>query len=336
MSFINTINGYLSTKKEDNRNVYSPRINSFAKFLQEEKNVTDKNYMEYLSALKMDVILESLGYFIKNNQINKKSVAYFYGRTLKRYFQYLGEIGIENENLRKIFAYTNKNSKSYDNQIKHYIENHSELKNVETKDAIDFEDAKFLSAEIDEQIAENLKKPEVMTCTESRLNPYNSLINLLALKLILFTGIDYNGLITLPSNCLDNKKIKITINSYTLHLPDKLGEQLIEYEDIKNKRQLSGETFFVPSNRNVMKTQTSDVSYIIEQTLGRGDITGIRKYVITELIRNGVNQSFIMKLTGAGQTLFTDCQNTVNKERHIEANRYIDSKIRNMMMFDYL
>ena len=64
--------------------------------------------------------------------------------------------------------------------------------------------------------------------------------------------------------------------------------------------------------------------------------TTLKEAFDTEMIRNGVNQSFIMKLTGAGQTLFTDCQNTVNKERHIGANRYIDSKMRNMMMFDYL
>ena len=37
MGFIDTINGYLSTKNEDNRNVYPPRINCFATFLQTEK-----------------------------------------------------------------------------------------------------------------------------------------------------------------------------------------------------------------------------------------------------------------------------------------------------------
>lgn len=63
---------------------------------------------------------------------------------------------------------------------------------------------------------------------------------------------------------------------------------------------------------------------------------GIRKYVVMEMIRNGINQSFIMKLTGAGQKLFEDCPNTVDSERHIEANRYIDSKVRDMVVFDYL
>lgn len=175
-----------------------------------------------------------------------------------------------------------------------------------------------------------------MTCVASRLNPFNSLTHLLALKLIIFIGIDYAGLRALPSSCLDCKKIKITINTYTLHMPDKLGEQLIAYEDIKARRGICGDRFFVLSNGNMIDALTSDVSYIIEQAIGRGDITGIRKYVITEMIRNGVNQSFIMKLTQAGKTLFEDCQNTVNEERHIEANRYIDSKMRNMITFDYL
>lgn len=336
MGFIDTINGYLSTKNEDNRNVYSPRINSFATFLKTEKNVTDKNYVEYLSALKMDIILQSLKYFIEHNSINKKSVAYFYGRTLKLYFQYLNDNGIENENLKQIFSYSKKHPQLYENQIKKYIEEVSDLQNVETKDAIDFEELKILIAEIDEQIEECLKNPDVMTCVASRLNPFNSLTHLLALKLIIFIGIDYAGLRALPSSCLDCKKIKITINTYTLHMPDKLGEQLIAYEDIKARRGICGDRFFVLSNGNMIDALTSDVSYIIEQAIGRGDITGIRKYVITEMIRNGVNQSFIMKLTQAGKTLFEDCQNTVNEERHIEANRYIDSKMRNMITFDYL
>lgn len=79
------------------------------------KNVTDKNYIEYLLALKIETILESLEYFIKNNQIKKKSVAKFYAITIKLYFYYLYDNGIENENLKKLFAYTN--SLSYDNQI---------------------------------------------------------------------------------------------------------------------------------------------------------------------------------------------------------------------------
>ena len=54
------------------------------------------------------------------------------------------------------------------------------------------------------------------------------------------------------------------------------------------------------------------------------------------MIRKGINQSFIMKLTGVGLTMFEACQNTVNLERHVDANRYIDSKMRDMRVFDYL
>lgn len=72
MGFWETIEGYLATKNEENRNVYIPRIYSFATFLQEEKNVTDKNYKEYLSAIKIDVIIESLENYIRCNQIKKK------------------------------------------------------------------------------------------------------------------------------------------------------------------------------------------------------------------------------------------------------------------------
>lgn len=86
-----------------------------------------------------------------------------------------------------------------------------------------------------------------------------------------------------------------------------------------------------------MSRQTSGISDIIEKSvIARGDTLGIRKFVLTEMIRNGINQSFIMKLTGVGVKIFEDCQNIVNAERNIEANRYIDSKMRDMITFDYL
>ena len=78
MNLLETVEGYLLTKNEENRKVYSPRIYGFINFLKDEKNVTDKNYVEYLSALKIDVIIESLDNYIKKNSIGKKSVAFFY------------------------------------------------------------------------------------------------------------------------------------------------------------------------------------------------------------------------------------------------------------------
>ena len=77
MNLLETVEGYLLTKNEENRKVYSPRIYGFINFLKDEKNVTDKNYVEYLSALKIDVIIESLENYIKKNSIGKKSVAFF-------------------------------------------------------------------------------------------------------------------------------------------------------------------------------------------------------------------------------------------------------------------
>ncbi len=334
MNLIETVEGYLTTKNEENKNVYSPRIYGFINYLKEEKNVTDNNFVEYLSALKIEIIIESLDDYIKNNSISKKSAAYFYARTIKLYFSYLNDNGIENQTLLRSFALTN--SYSYDNQIRKYIENNEKLKKAESKDAIEIEDLKLLITEIDEQIELSLNHKEIMTSVTQRLNPYNYLVYLLVLKLMIFTGCDYAGLRELESDCLDARKLKIKINTYTLHLPDNLGEQLILYQNIKFERNFKSDKFFVLSNGQEIVRQTREVSYIIKHIIGREDTAGIRKYVITEMIRKGINQSFIMKLTGVGLTIFEDCQKMVNKERHIEANRYIDSKMRDMITFDYL
>ncbi len=95
---------------------------------------------------------------------------------------------------------------------------------VETKEAVDFEEIKLLITSIDEQIEECVNDAEVLTCTENRYNPYNNLVYLLGLKLMIFTGIDYAGIRKLEADCFDCKKLKITINTYTIHVPDNLGD----------------------------------------------------------------------------------------------------------------
>lgn len=105
---------------------------------------------------------------------------------------------------------------------------------------------------------------------------------------------------------------------------------------IKRKRLLKTRKFFVLSSDKELALQTKKLSEILDEIIGRQDTTGLRKYVIIEMIRKGINQSFIMKLTRVGSTMFEDCQRIVNKERHVEANRYIDSKMRDMVLFDCL
>lgn len=334
MNFIETIEGYIKAKSDNSCGTYGPRINAFALFLQKEKGVVDKNFKEILSAINTDIIIESLGDYIINNSIKKETAAYFYARTVKDYFYYLSSIGIENEHLMKEFAYKNQNS--YERKIYSYIENNPKLKKVEAKEAVDFEEIKMLIVAIDEKIEEAFNSSEIFTCIKDKYNPFNDLAYLLGLKIMIFTGVDYGGLRTLKSDCVNVPKRKITINSYTIHLPDMLGDQLIKYVSVKQKREIQSDIFFVHSDGKSLAQQTSKMSAIINEIIQRQDSTGIRKYIIIEMIRKGINQSFIMQLSGVGQTMFEDCQRIVNEERHIEANRYIDSKIRDMIVFDYL
>lgn len=42
MNLLETVEGYLSTKNEENRNVYSPRIYGFINYLKDEKTLQIK------------------------------------------------------------------------------------------------------------------------------------------------------------------------------------------------------------------------------------------------------------------------------------------------------
>ena len=334
MDFMETIEGYINGKSSNSRGTYAPRINAFASFLREEKEIGDRNFKEYLTAINSDIILEALNKYIIDKSIRKETVAYFYATAVKDYFYYLNELGIENEHLMKEFAY--KNNKSYEKKITEFVENNPNLEKVESKSPLDFEDIKILIAAIDEKIEKAICNPIVITCDRDKYNPFNDLSYFLVLKIMIFAGTEYVGLRSLEEKCLDVTRRKITINTYTLHMPDNLGEQLIEYINIKSKRCMRSDKLFVLSGNKELILQTRKLSELLDEIIGRKDTVGVRKYVIIEMIRKGINQSFIMKLTGVGTTIFEDCQRVVNEERHVEANRYIDSKMRDMVVFDYL
>lgn len=334
VKFRETIDEYLKSKNEKSRGTYAPRLNSFYGYLHTEKNINDQNFQEYLAALKTDVLVDALNYYIVTNDIHKQSAAYFYARAIKDYFHFLNDIGIENFTLLKEFAY--KNLKSYDAKMKEVIENNKSLKKVEGKEPIDIEDIKLLITELDERIEKAAKNSQIIECVQTKCNPYNDLTYFLALKIIAFSGIDYNGIRDLRKDCFDVEKNKIVINSYNLHLPDNLASQLKYYVRIKNERKIESEYFFVLHSGEELVLQTREVSDTLNEILQRKDLTGLRKYVIIEMILKGINQSYIMKLTGAGTKIFDACQRIVNEHRHFEANRFIDSRIREMEIFDIL
>lgn len=337
MLFYETIDNYIATKELSSRSAYINKITSFYNFLSNEKNINDNNFIVYLSAMTTKEIIEGLSYFIEHNDIKKQSVAFHYSCVIKGYFDFLYDLGVENTKLIKETGYKNTNPKSYFFQINNYIEKHPQLIIKESKDALDFEDIKLLIDECDNGIKEILSnQKEYIARPTKRKKPYNTLVYLLSLKLMIFAGTKYSSIRILPLSCFDMNKHKITINTFTIHLPDNLCTQLKLYIALRDEFNIKSDYLFSLRTGEQLKEITSGLSDCLKQFIGRSDTVGIIKYVVIEMIKKGINQNFIMRLTGIGPDIFQDCQDFVNKEKHFEANRYIDSQLRDMITFDYL
>ncbi len=71
--------------------------------------------------------------------------------------------------------------------------------------------------------------------------------------------------------------------------------------------------------------------------IGRGDLNALVKFTITEMIRNGGSESVIRQLHGIEKSkmdIIEICHANVYTQK--EANRHLDSKIRQSELYDIL
>jgi len=169
---------------------------------------------------------------------------------------------------------------------------------------------------------------------------YNDYMSSLIIKLILFTGIPYRVVRNIEYDNANKTHNCICINEYFIHLPNKLSEQLAFYTDLRNEIKCSlktiSDTLFINADGSKLKEQTNVVAGTLKEYMGRGDLTGIIKFAIIEMINKGVNQSIIQDFTKVGDQIYKDCQKRVNESKNLDACRYLDSKLRALEIFDIL
>lgn len=326
MKFEDTVKAFLSEQPD----VYTSRIKAFEKFLLDEKGINDSSYKTYLGGMKTEEILQSLDYFIERNKIKKASVANHYISVVTTYFQYIERYGIENEHLFKELGKTNNGS--FYKTVKKYILDDERLEDIVQSEPLDSEEINILIDHTD-KILNN-----IINITKDDLpdeKDFNRMSAAIGLKLMIFCGTKYEVLMGIKKEDFSSVKRKIIINTYELHLPDNLAMQLTEYEKYRNKIKGNSELLFVRYDGEELQKETWQIAQIIKK-IDRTDTLGIIKYAVIQMIRSGINQNFIMNLTAIGTRVYDYCQNIVNQEKVTDRNRYIDSKIRSLEMFDYL
>ncbi len=328
-----SINEFLIYKPVDG---YRKDLIVFGKFLNEEKKINSEALEYFLQGLRTDGLIESLDFYIRESDLTSIDTARRYSSCIREFFRYiLHKNIIENNQLSIQLGAPSYDEKSYTYKMNTYISKDKRLKETDGFIAINEEDVKYLINECEI----TLSSDEVFNKSFESQKYYNKFRSAIILKLILLTGIRYEVLTEIKKKDLNLKHDLITINNMTMHLPMNLSEQIYKYEKINNtidSKNTEREMLFIEYKKNSISSVTSTTASFLKGILGRGDLNGVIKYTIIEMIKKGINESIIRKFTGVGERMYNDCQEYVNKMYNIKADRYLDSKIRSMEIFDLL
>lgn len=339
MNLKDTMEQFLDTISESSTQTYKSKIYVFYDFLTSEKGINDKSYQSYLEAMKINEVEESLDYYIMTNEIKSESIAWHFISVIKRYFSFIYRLGIQNVNLLKSFGLSEEYSDSFQAKIREKIFNDSRLEKKDSKSEISWEEAEILISECDQRMKELIDEGKILDYKEYA-SKYNDYLSSLIIKLILFTGIPYRVVRDIKYSNLNIVHNTVCINDYSIHLPNKISEQLAFYTNVRNEIKLNSkaveDTLFIYANGSKLRTQTDVVAGTLKEYMGRSDLTGIIKFAIIQMIKKGINQSIVQDFTKVGDPIYKYCQKQVNANKNSSASRYLDSKLRSLEMFDIL
>ncbi|URZ17196.1 hypothetical protein [Clostridium felsineum] len=346
MSFFQIKEDFLSNINEgdfydSSRITYSRKINVFYEYLSEKCGVTDSNYEEILSAIGENKLLDSIEFYVNENNIKFKITVENYFTVIKSYFDFISKkYGLNNKNFDSTTKYSNIKDK-VDKKIKSLKLEESKQKPPITKSAchniIEYCDKKIKDFDIKNININKIKKEK------SRQKDFNLFVSSFITKIIILTGIKNNVINSIKLKDYKPELNILTINGFDIHLPNELGVQIKKYilvrDQISTNKDVDG-PFFINRQGHEIGTNYNFAFTILKDLLNSNSAESVAKYTIIQFINKGININLVKELTGFGDDTFMHCQEIVNEEKNKEdivaKNRYIDSKIRSIEIFDIL
>ncbi|WP_188066613.1 hypothetical protein [Brevibacillus brevis] len=310
----------------ENKPNYNNDINTIRRFLIETK----KDSKEALQGVRTETIIDSLKYYINCSKVTSRDTAQRYSFAVKELFMFLFyKKALINSEFEYELTLPTYNEKSYRARVNNYIAKHQSLKDSEGFEIFDYQDIEKLI----ENCNETLESEEVRSKGKTMQKYFNKYRSALILKLILLCGIRYEVVCEIKSSDLHLKYNKIRVNGFDIQLPKRLHDQFQVYEEMLLEIGLTGEreSLFVEYNFEKIKETTSTTSSFLKTLTGRGDVSGLIKYRVLQLIRAGVNEKLLRQLTSIGETMYRECHEHVFDAQR--AKRHINSMIINSEMF---
>lgn len=317
MNYLSVTNNFLKAYPDYKHDVIN--FNEYLE-LQWKNPLSDETLRFLLQGLDVEFILKSLVYNVEIlKRYKSKTTAKRYATVIGQFFNHIRKTtDIENPGLYDAISYNRLRENAYMKRMMSYIDACDMLAGIVEQEALKQSDVEIILKWTDQQFKER-------EWTDS--TKFRKAMAAIGMKMMLLYGITYRELRKMKWGDYDEVYGYIIINGFELRLPSKLWVQLqkikcyVEENGIKNENNL----IFTDSLGQPWAdiTSYSGIPDYLNALLGITSVTSIIKYGISQLLKAGLSDSIIKKMTGASEKLIQGC--LIHQDD--ELKRIINNKI---------
>ncbi|MCI9314902.1 MAG: hypothetical protein HFI57_07950, partial [Lachnospiraceae bacterium] len=239
-----------------------------------------------------------------------KTKAKRYATVVGLFFNYIRKTtDIANPELYDTISFNRLRENSYMKRMMAYIEKCDLLAGIVEQEPLTFMQAEELLAWSNEQ----LEDTEWGGATDLK-----KAMAAIGIKMMMLYGITYRELRKIKWENFDEYYGFITVNGFELRLPPKLSRQLQQVQKFvfQNKVKSNEDLLFTDGNGEPWGeiTSSSGIPDYLGTLIEVTSVTSIVKYGIGQLLKAGLSDSVIKKITGASDKLIQGCLLTEDDE----------------------
>lgn len=285
---------------------YKSDIDNFSEYL----GIYWKNSLEgeplriLLKGMDVEFILKSLIYNVEEvKRYKSKTKAKRYATVIGQFFSFIRvNTDIANPELYDSISFNRLRENSYMKRMMSYIDKCSMLAGIVEQEALSSDQAEELLKWSNEQLEEQ----EWDDATKFR-----KAMAAVGIKMMMLYGITYRELRKIKWDDYDMQYGFIVINQVELRLPPKLSDQIKMMRQFITDREIKNDDglLFVDRSGEAWAeiTSYSGIPDYMGALIGVTSVTSIVKYGIGQLLKAGLSDSAIKKVTGASDKLIQGC-----------------------------
>lgn len=285
---------------------YKSDVANFNEYLEVywKNSLSGESLRILLKGIDVEFILKSLVYNVEEvKRYKSKTKAKRYATVIGQLFNYIRKnTDIANSELYDAISFHRLRENSYMKRMMLYIEKCDMLAGIVEQEALTSSQAEKLLKWSNEQ----LDNPKWDDATK-----FKKAMAAIGIKMMMLYGITYRELRKIKWEHYNNYYGFITVNGFELRLPPKLSIQLQEmrcFLSDKKTENREGLLFTDWSGEPWADiTSCSGIPDYLNALIGITSVTSIIKYGIGQLLKAGLSDSIIKKVTGASEKLIQGC-----------------------------